>query len=79
MEFTEERFSCENCPCLNNDYEKGESCNLGFDCDSRWNEKKQMMYTSNNCGLKIIKYNKGIFRRSKKYKWTNIHPSKWIN
>ena len=24
---------CDGCPCLNEDYEEGESCNLGYDID----------------------------------------------
>ena len=31
--------NCDGCPCLNNDYEYGGSCNLEYDCDLRWFNK----------------------------------------
>lgn len=27
---------CYGCPCLNNDYEEGSTCNLGADVEYRW-------------------------------------------
>ena len=31
---------CSGCPCLNSDYESGGSCNLGYDTDLHWFDKK---------------------------------------
>lgn len=77
MIFNEQRFSCSSCPCLNNDYEYGPSCNLGYDCDSRWNEKKELHSTSKNCELISVNFKEGIFIRSEKSNWTDIHPNGW--
>lgn len=33
---------CENCPCLNVDYESGADCKLGYDSKFEWFDKKTM-------------------------------------
>lgn len=64
------RYSnCSECPCLNNDYEYGGSCNLGYDTSLEWYRKSDntvvdrkiascgaydLAYVSVNCGLLSI-------------------------
>lgn len=47
---------CNKCPCLNNDYEQGCSCNLNYDTD--YIELKDTGYAnvSINCGMLYISY-----------------------
>lgn len=50
---------CNGCPCLNNDYEQGFSCNLGFDSDLHWfiiKGKSELIQAATNCGLKNLEY-----------------------
>jgi len=77
MVFNEQRFSCEGCPCLNSDYEQGSSCNLGYDCDLKWNDKKELHSTSADCELVSVIFKDGIFVRSEKTEWTDLHPNRW--
>ena len=35
--------NCNKCPCLNQDYEQGGSCNLGYDTDLEWYRKSDMV------------------------------------
>lgn len=47
---------CSNCPCLNNDYEYGSSCNLGYNTDSLWLKEDDLRDVSSNCFLDSIIY-----------------------
>ncbi len=47
---------CNNCPCLNNDYEQGESCNLGYTTDYVELKIKGYAHVSTNCKLSHIKH-----------------------
>jgi hypothetical protein len=77
MDFNESRFSCEGCPCLNIDYEQGQSCNLGYDCELRWDENKELQKTSLDCKLVAVTYKDGVFYRSDKFNYTPKHPEHW--
>ncbi len=39
---------CDNCPCLNTDYESGSSCNLEYETDLFWFSKKDNQITEDN-------------------------------
>jgi hypothetical protein len=77
MIFDELRFDCTGCPCLNNDYEQGASCNLEYDCSSRWSQNGELYDTSENCKLVSVNFEGGNFLRSEKKKYTKIHPMSW--
>lgn len=49
-DFTE-LILCDECPCLNNDYEQGSSCNLGYPEDSYWTNKGELVEASTDCQL----------------------------
>lgn len=54
---------CTGCPILNNDYEYGSECNLGFDTNYRIVSQKgrRLAQISQDCGLKMIDYEGGEF------------------
>lgn len=53
---------CDGCPCLNNDYEQGSECNLGYETDYILvnEETRKYKHVSPNCELIELKYNGGI-------------------
>lgn len=52
---------CDQCPCLNIDYEQGGSCNLQYDVEMSWVTDKQLIYGSPNCELISIKTKQNHF------------------
>ena len=52
-----DRTFCIDCPCLNSDYEYGETCNLGYELTSMYDDSgKYLFETSHNCMLEKIEY-----------------------
>ena len=53
---------CDECPCLNNDYEQGSDCNLGYEQSYVLvqEEPRTFKHLSPNCELIEIKYNGGV-------------------
>jgi len=56
-----EMTNCNDCPCLNNDYEQGSSCNLAYGADLYWT-KFDLISASPDCGLEIVKHSRGEYR-----------------
>jgi hypothetical protein len=75
--FDELGYSCENCPCINSDCDYGYTCNLGYTTDLFWGVDRQLGHMSKDCKLVSVRTDCFIFRRSKKMKWTHIHPDNW--
>jgi len=79
---SEEKFvdatDCSKCPCLNNDYENGSSCNLGCRTDILWTKGKEMVTCSVNCWLSEVVTHKGDFTPHKHIQAINLHPNKWL-
>jgi|GEM_PF-2808268 len=60
-----EMTNCRDCPCLNNDYEQGGSCNWGYETDLYWTEIKSpydLVIASFDCGLEIVKHSQGEYK-----------------
>ncbi len=60
-----EMISCESCPCKNNDYENGGSCNLDYEMDLYWTKNgipDNLIYASFNCELEIVKHTGGGYK-----------------
>jgi hypothetical protein len=45
-------MNCEGCPCMSTDYEHGSSCNLGYDCQLRWFDKKNGNETADTADMR---------------------------
>lgn len=54
---------CDDCPCLNNDYEQGAWCNNGFDSDLYWMAGGKLINASKNCELIMIKNKNETFKK----------------
>ena len=60
-----EMTNCRDCPCLNNDYEQGSDCNLGYETDLYWTELKSpydLVTASFDCGLEIVRHLGGEYK-----------------
>ena len=82
VEFNISVFSCKGCPCLNNDYESGSSCNLEFECDLYWTKEGDLIYASTNCNLTCVQWvndkRAGFeFIKNEPEMVTKIHPNHW--
>ena len=51
--------NCNECPCLNKDYEAGEDCNLGYITGYYWDRGGNLLVASCNCGLHKIQHSDG--------------------
>ena len=54
---------CDSCPCLNNDFEQGTQCNVGYTTDLFWMDGGKLIDASPDCGLEYIKHSNGIFKK----------------
>lgn len=68
---------CDGCPCLNDDYEQGCSCNLNYNTDYFRVDKNERIFKqlSPDCGLENIKY---IIRDERGIVHTEFCPEKKI-
>ena len=53
---------CDQCPCLNIDYESGGSCNLGYHLALYNVSGPGMHYGSDNCALDVVRFADGEFK-----------------
>ena len=59
MSELKEMTICDDCPCMNNDYEQGTECNLDYDCDLFWTLEGELHNASPDCELQYIRHGHG--------------------
>ena len=71
---------CDDCPCMNNDHEYGESCNLGYDVEYIELNNAGRVHASTNCKLQHVLFEAyNDFNVNQEYKPKTISDSEVVH